>query len=201
MDLDGLASDPLVQLEAWRAEAAAHEPDPWTPMVVATASADGEPSARYVLLKGVDDRGITFFTNYDSRKSRDLAANPRASAVFRFRGPPHRQVQVRGPVERVGDAESDAYFATRPRGSQLGAWASPQSAVIASRAELEDAVADVAARHPEPGPVPRPPHWGGFRIVPDVVELWQDCPDRLHDRARYRRDDVSGRWVIERLAP
>jgi pyridoxamine 5'-phosphate oxidase len=200
MQLDDLANDPITQLERWLAEARPHEPDVFTPMVVATATPDGIPSARTVLLKEVDQRGIVFFTNRRSRKGRELAANPRASALFRFREPRHRQVVWSGTVETVDDGESDAYFATRPRGSQLAAWASPQSEVIASREALEAAVAEVASRYPEGTAVARPPHWGGYRIVPDAVELWEDRPDRLHDRARYRRED-SGGWVVERLGP
>jgi pyridoxamine 5'-phosphate oxidase len=200
VDVVDLASDPLVQLARWHAEALPHEPDLFTPMVLATAGGDGAPSARTVLLKEVDDRGVVFFTNRESRKGREIAANPRACAVLRFRQPRHRQVVVAGGVEVLEDAASDAYFATRPRGSQLAAWASPQSEVIESREVLEARVAEVAARFAEPAAVPRPPHWGGYRIVPDTVELWEDRPDRLHDRARYRRT-AAGPWVIERLAP
>ena len=198
-----LDPDPLRQFELWRAEAAPNEPDPFTAMTVATATPEGRPSSRHVLLKGVDGpdferRGFVFFTNYRSRKARELEANPRASLVFRFRTP-HRQVLVEGRVERVSEAESDAYFRTRPRGSQLGAWASDQSEVIADRAVLETRLAEAAARWPDGTDVPRPPHWGGFRVVPDAVEFWEGRDDRLHDRFRYRLD--GERWLIERLAP
>ena len=182
--------DPIRQFTAWHAEAGA-PPE----VALATATADGSPSARMVLLKGVDDRGFSFFTNYGSAKARDLADNPRAALLFHWQ--PGRQVRVRGPVGRVGDEESDAYWATRPRGSQLGAWASRQSEVIASREELERRLAEVAARFP--GDVPRPPFWGGYRVVPEVVEFWHHRDDRLHDRLRYRRGEEG--WVIERLSP
>ncbi len=187
VDLD---PDPIRQFRNWHGEAGA-PPE----VALATASADGAPSARMVLLKGVDDRGFSFFTNYESAKARDLAANPRAALVFHWQ--PGRQVRARGPVVRVGDEESDAYWVTRPRGSQLGAWASRQSEVIPDRAELERRLAEVAARFP--GDVPRPPFWGGYRVVPEVVEFWHHRDDRLHDRLRYRR--VDGVWVIDRLSP
>ena len=190
--------DPLRRFEQWREEARPHEPDPWTAMTLATATPDGVPSARTVLLKGVDERGFLFYTNYASRKAGELAANPRAALVLRFRVP-HRQVLVEGTVEEVPAAESDAYFTTRPRGSQLGAWASPQSAVIESRATLEARVAELAERWPPGMAVPRPEWWGGYVVRPDVVEFWEDRADRLHDRTRYRRGDAG--WVVERLAP
>lgn len=166
-------------------------------MQVATADADGKPSVRTVLLKGFDERGIVFFTNYDSAKARDIAANPHAAAVFAWLVH-ERQVRFSGPVERVSAAETDAYFASRPRGSQLGAWASPQSEAVSSRAELEQAYADAETRFAGV-PVPTPPHWGGYRIEPRAVEFWQGRTDRLHDRLRYRHE--ADRWVIERLGP
>ena len=193
-----IAADPLRLFEDWRAEARPNETDPWTAMALATATPDGAPSARTVLLKGVDERGFLFYTNYASRKAGELAANPRAALVVRFRVP-HRQVLVEGRVEEVPAAESDAYFATRPRGSQLGAWASPQSAVIEDRSVLEQRVAELAERWPPGTAVPRPEWWGGYVVRPDSVEFWEDRADRLHDRTRYRRAEAG--WVVERVAP
>lgn len=190
LDEGDLDPDPIRQFRIWHGEAGA-PPE----VALATASADGIPSARMVLLKGVDDRGFSFFTNYQSAKARDLAANPRAALLFHWQ--PGRQVRAAGPVVRAGDEESDAYWVTRPRGSQLGAWASPQSEVIGSRGELERRLAEASARFS--GDVPRPPFWGGYRVVPEVVEFWHHRDDRLHDRLRYRRVDPG--WVIERLSP
>ena len=172
-------------------------------MVVATVSTGGTsgtgmPDARNVLARGADDRGIVFYTNYESAKSHQLLSNPAAAAVFSWLAL-HRQVKLRGTVEAVAPSESDAYFASRPRQSQLGAWASPQSQVLADRAELEARLAAAVARFGD-GVIPRPAHWGGWRIVPDVVEFWQGRPSRLHDRICYRRG-ADGAWTIERLAP
>lgn len=182
--------DPFRQFSRWHTEAG----NP-AEVAVATASGDGIPSVRMVLLRGLDDRGFAFFTNRESAKARDLADNPRAALLFFWA--PDRQVRVQGDVEQTTDEESDAYWRTRPRGSQLGAWASTQSAVLDGRAELEVRLADVTARFP--GEVPRPPFWGGYRVVPASIELWQRRDDRLHDRVRYRRR--GERWVIERLSP
>ncbi|HJZ90525.1 MAG TPA: pyridoxamine 5'-phosphate oxidase [Gemmataceae bacterium] len=189
--------DPVRQFQLWfDAAVAAGLPEP-NAMTLATCTADGVPSARIVLLKICDERGLAFFTNYQSRKGRELANNPRAALVF-FWPALERQVRVEGRVELVSADESDAYFAGRPVNSRLGAWASEQSAVIPSRDELERKQREYEAQFPD-GRVPRPPHWGGYRVVPDVFEFWQGRPSRLHDRLRYRR--VAGRWVIERLSP
>ncbi|HEX3316706.1 MAG TPA: pyridoxamine 5'-phosphate oxidase [Solirubrobacteraceae bacterium] len=193
-----LAPDWLTQLRAWIEEAVSAgilEPNA---MVLATADADGRPNARSVLLRGVDERGLQFFTNYESAKGRELAANPRAAVVFPWVAM-GRQVVAAGPVHRLSDEESDAYFATRPRGHQLGAAASPQSRVVPHRAALDDAMREVTSQYPEEGPVPRPPYWGGFLVEPETVEFWEGREDRLHDRLRYRRTDDG--WVVDRLAP
>jgi pyridoxamine 5'-phosphate oxidase len=182
--------DPIRQFRAWHGHAGS-PPE----VAVATASADGEPSVRMVLLKSADERGFAFFTNYGSAKAHDLIANPRAALLFFWA--PDRQVRVTGPAGLVDPAESDAYWRSRPRGSQLGAWASHQSEVITDRGQLERRLAEAADRFPDE--VPRPAFWGGFRIVPRTVEFWHHRDDRLHDRLRYRRDGDA--WVIERLSP
>jgi len=166
-------------------------------MALATAAVDGAPSVRMVLLKGADERGFVFFTGYVSRKAAELDANPRAALLFHWDGP-GRQVRIEGRVERVAGQESDAYFATRPRGAQLAAAASQQSSVLRDRAEIDDRVAELAREH-EGSDVRRPDHWGGYRLVPDAYEFWQHRDDRMHDRLRYRRSD--GGWVVERLSP
>jgi pyridoxamine 5'-phosphate oxidase len=192
-----LDPDPIVEFGRWFAAVIeAGAPDP-NAMILATADAHGMPSARTVLLKAVDQRGFVFYTNRTSRKGCDLAANPRAALVFPWFAV-RRQVTVSGAVEVVADEEADAYFASRPRASQLGAWASRQSAVIADRATLDGWLENVAARF-DGGPVPRPPFWGGYRVVPTELEFWQGRADRLHDRLRYRRD--GGEWNVARLAP
>jgi pyridoxamine 5'-phosphate oxidase len=189
--------DPIAQFEAWLDDAfAGGLPEP-TAMALATADAHGVPSNRMVLLKGVDDRGFTFFTNYRSAKGEDLESNPRAALVFHWQ-PLGRQVRVAGRVRKVPAAESDAYFVTRPPGSRFSAAASPQSQVIAGREPLEEAVAELVRQWPD-GDVPRPRHWGGYRVRPDTIEFWTHRDDRLHDRTRYRRR--RGGWAVERLAP
>jgi pyridoxamine 5'-phosphate oxidase len=190
--------DPIDQFRAWFAQALAAEvPEP-NAMVLATSTPDGRPSARVVLLKGVDDRGFTFHTNFLSRKGRELDANPSAALVF-FWPELERQVRIEGRAEYAPADVSDDYFRGRPLGSRLGAWASPQSEVIAGREVLEARMDELARQYPE-GRVPRPAHWGGIRVVPDAIEFWQGQPSRLHDRLRYRRR-AEGGWVIERLAP
>ncbi|HEX3541300.1 MAG TPA: pyridoxamine 5'-phosphate oxidase [Acidimicrobiales bacterium] len=203
VDPAGLDPDPLTQFRRWFADAvAAGVPEPEA-MCVASVGEDGIPSGRMVLMKRVDQRGFVFFTNYRSQKGRELAANPGAALVWRWFAL-ERQVRVRGRAEMAGADESDAYFATRPRGAQIGAWASPQSQVLADRAELEARVAEAAARFGD-SPIPRPPWWGGIRVVPDSVEFWQGRESRLHDRVRYRRpsagDEPGPAWRLERLAP
>ncbi|WP_405743863.1 pyridoxamine 5'-phosphate oxidase [Streptomyces sp. NBC_01525] len=193
-----LAAEPYAQFARWFKEASAagiHEPNA---MVVSTADAAGRPSSRTVLLKAFDDRGFVFFTNYTSRKGRDLAENPHLALLFPWH-PLARQVIVTGTAARIGRDETAAYFRSRPHGSQLGAWASDQSAPIASRAELEGAYDALAARYPEGEQVPAPPHWGGYRVTAETVEFWQGRENRLHDRLRYVRATTG--WTVERLAP
>jgi pyridoxamine 5'-phosphate oxidase len=198
LDETAVAGTWLGQFQGWFAEAlgelAVIEANA---MQVATVDGAGRPSIRTVLVKGFDERGIVFFTNYESAKARDLEANPYAAAVLAW-VPMERQVRLRGPVTRVDRVETEEYFATRPRGSQIAAWASPQSSTVPSRAALEDAVRSIEERYAGVD-VPAPPNWGGFRLAPEEVEFWQGRADRLHDRVRYRRDGDT--WAIERLAP
>lgn len=199
LDERDFESSPLRPLERWLHEAIdADHPEP-TAMTLATASPDGVPSARVVLLKGVDERGLVFFTSYDSDKGKQLAANPRACANL-FWPMLERQIRVTGVVQQITRAESEAYFRVRPRESQLGAWASAQSSVLSDRAELEARLADVRARFGD-DEIPCPPTWGGYRLTPDAVEFWQGRPSRLHDRLRYRRVGDQEDWRIERLSP
>jgi pyridoxamine 5'-phosphate oxidase len=198
LDEADLAGTWLAQLRLWF-DAAAADPTIVEPNAIqlATASADGRPAVRTVLAKGIDERGIVFFTNYESDKARDVAENPRAAAVFAWLAH-QRQVRLSGRVEQTSRAETEAYFAARPRESQIGAWASPQSRTVASRAELDRLADEVAERFGD-GEIPAPPHWGGYRLVPDEVEFWQGREGRLHDRIRFRLDGDD--WVRERLAP
>lgn len=197
---EALEADPFAQFGRWFGEALSNAAvAEANAMTLATVDGQGDPDARIVLLKGFDERGFVFYTNYESTKGRELEARPRAALVF-FWQALERQVRARGVVEHTSDDESDRYFASRPRGSQLGAWASPQSAVVAGgRPELEARLAETAARFGE-GAVPRPPRWGGYRLAPEAVEFWQGRPDRLHDRLRYVRGE-GGVWRVERLSP
>ncbi|MBR8377716.1 pyridoxamine 5'-phosphate oxidase [Burkholderia cenocepacia] len=199
LDEADAAPDPFAQFDRWFKEAlAAQLPEPNT-MTLATVGADGRPSARIVLIKGVDERGFVFFTNYESRKGHDLAVHPQAALLF-YWIELERQVRIEGRIEKTSAEESDRYFASRPLGSRIGAWASEQSAVIDSRATLEareKAVSECYGDNP-----PRPPHWGGYRLVPDSIEFWQGRPSRLHDRLLYTRDAAAASgWTISRLSP
>ncbi len=194
-----LAADPVEQFLKWLDEAQAAVPEDFTSMVLATADPSGRPSARVVLLKGCDERGFVFYSNQDSRKGRELEANPRAALVF-YWSAFDRQVRVEGRVEAVSAEDADAYFQSRPPGAQIGAWASRQSEVIGSRDALEEAVREMETRFGD-GPVPRPEGWGGYRVVPDEIEIWQGRTNRLHDRFRYRRPRAGDGWTIDRLSP
>jgi pyridoxamine 5'-phosphate oxidase len=200
LDESELAGDPMEQFARWfrqaAREGAVFEPNA---MVVSTADAEGRPSSRTVLMKAYDARGFVFYTNYGSRKARDLAENPYVSLLFPWHGIA-RQVIVTGTARRTGRDETAAYFRTRPHGSQLGAWASAQSSVISSRAELDAAYEELHARYPEGEQVPVPPDWGGFRVTPQAVEFWQGRGNRLHDRLRYAAE-ADGSWRVERLSP
>ena len=189
--------DPFELFREWFVAAEASGLELPEAMTLATASADGTPSARTVLLKGVDDRGFAFFTNYGSRKGRELAENPRAALVFHWAQEPRRQVLVTGTVTRLPEPESDEYFGTRPLGSRLAAWASRQSSPLARREELDSAFAEAEARHGDDPP--RPPFWGGYVLDPETIEFWESRPNRLHERIRFTR--AADGWKAEHLAP
>jgi pyridoxamine 5'-phosphate oxidase len=197
LDEQDIARDPYTQFDRWFKEAIAAKMPMLNSMTLATVAASGRPSARIVLLKGVDARGFVFYTNYSSRKGTELAANPLAALLFHWTEL-EREVRIEGGVEKVSAQESDEYFASRPLGSRHAAIASPQSAVVANRAELEASFAAAEKLHGE-SPA-RPPHWGGYRVLPDAIEFWQGRPNRLHDRLLYKRAGGS-EWKIERLAP
>jgi pyridoxamine 5'-phosphate oxidase len=200
LERDDLMNDPFAQFLRWLEDAEAEGVPLPNAMALATAGGDGRPSVRHVLLRGLDARGFVFYTNRDSRKGRELADNPNAALVFLWKEL-DRQVSIGGPVELVSDEESDAYFAGRPRDAQLGAWASSQSSVLESRAQLEHRLAEAEARY-HGQDVPRPAFWGGYRVVPASIEFWQGRAFRLHDRFRYTRDDAEATgWLVERLAP
>jgi pyridoxamine 5'-phosphate oxidase len=197
LDEGDIANDPIAQFRAWFDEAVRAELSMVNAMTLATVSASGQPSARMVLLKGLDERGFAFYTDYESRKAQELAANPRAALLF-YWVELEREVRIEGRVERTSIAESDEYFSSRPLGSRHAAIASPQSTVLANRRALEDRYAEVVKRYPDTPP--RPANWGGYRVRAEAVEFWQGRPNRLHDRLLYTKT-ADGRWEIARLAP
>ena len=199
LDKTTVAQDPIRQFAAWYDEAVAADVSEPEAMTLATATPAGRPSARVVLLRGFDARGFCFYTNYGSHKGRELTANPHAALTFHWPDL-ERQIRIEGRVEQTTAAESDEYFRTRPSASRIGAWSSPQSEVISDRGSLEALFARFRADHPDDSAIPRPPNWGGFRVVPERIEFWQGRPSRLHDRLRFRRD-ADGAWILERLAP
>jgi pyridoxamine 5'-phosphate oxidase len=194
---ESLATSPFDQFQVWMAEAEKSEPNDPNAMIVATATADGRPSLRTILLKGVDERGFVFYTNKESRKGDELSVNARVALLFHWKSL-RRQIRIDGPAEHVTDAEADAYYASRPRISRLGAWASQQSRPLANRTILEERLAEVERRYPDE--IPRPSYWSGYRVLPEMFEFWQDMPYRLHDRTIYRRSS-DGAWEQTKLFP
>jgi pyridoxamine 5'-phosphate oxidase len=199
LNRESVHENPLQQFDAWMQEALAAKVDEPTAMTLSTATVDGKPAARIVLLKAIEEGGFVFYTNYESRKGQQLQENPFASLTF-FWPALERQVRVEGSVQKVPEATSDAYFHSRPKGSQLGAWSSPQSQAIESRAVLEELEQKYSQEFSQLDTIPRPPHWGGYAVVPERIEFWQGRPNRLHDRLVYLKDS-EGNWQIERLAP
>ena len=199
LDLTEVDPDPIAQFDVWFQQALDGDIIEPNAMTLATATPEGKPSARIVLLKGFSDRGFVFYTNYESLKGQQLIVNPYAALVFLW-DKLERQVRIEGKVEQLSSEESDKYFYSRPRASQLGAWASEQSRVIANREELEQNLAELEAQYADSEVIPRPPHWGGFRVIPQQIEFWQGRPSRLHDRLVYCLQD-DGSWQIERLSP
>ena len=194
-----MTTDPFALFDTWFAEARAGEPNDSNAMALATATPDGRPSVRMVLLKGHGPDGFVFYTNLDSRKGAELAANPQVALLFHWKSL-RRQIRIRGEIEVVSEAEADEYYASRPRGSRIGAWASKQSRPLESRFALEKAVAEYTARYAI-GDIPRPPHWSGFRLKPVSIEFWHDRPFRLHDRVEFRRVDDGKGWTKVRMYP
>jgi pyridoxamine 5'-phosphate oxidase len=197
---EDLDANPMKQFERWMSEAIQAQMAEPHACCLSTCGEDGQPEGRMVLLRGVDQEGMVFFTNYNSHKGKQLSENPRAGLTF-FWDVLERQVRIAGVVSRLNDNESDDYFQSRPRGSRIGAWASPQSNIVESRTELNRLMEVTKSAYAEDMPIPRPEYWGGYRLQPLSIEFWQGRPSRLHDRLRYRRDSLDTEWIVERLAP